>query len=258
MDISAENVKKLINKDIDIIVFDEVTSTNDVAKILAEKDASEGTVVIAKKQTSGRGRKGHTFFSPKDTGLYMSIILRPAIAPEDSLLITTSAAVSVAEATEKVSGVSTFIKWVNDVYADGKKIAGILSEAMLSEDMTKTEYVILGIGVNVNEPDGGFPDDIRNIAGALRKNKEDIRDVLAASIINTFFSYYEKLPEKTFFDEYRQRLFILGKKIDVIKPDSVTEAVALDIDSDFGLIVQYPDGRKETLTSGEVSAKPKE
>lgn len=153
-----------------IQVVDSIDSTNEALKRLVKEakasggehsvDVLHGTVVIAKHQTAGKGRRGRSFYSPEDTGLYMSILFKPEVKMEQMVRITTMAAAAVSCAIEKVSGKKTEIKWVNDIYADGKKVVGILTEA-------GPDYAILGIGVNLWEPKGGFPEEIRNIAGAL-------------------------------------------------------------------------------------------
>ena len=132
-------------------------STNTRIRVLAEDGAPEGTVVVAAAQTAGRGRSGKSFLSPAGTGLYMSILLRPALTMGDSLLITTAAAVAVSRAIERVAGCEAKIKWVNDVYVDEKKVCGILTEGALDLENGGLRYAILGIGINICPPDGGFP-----------------------------------------------------------------------------------------------------
>ena len=156
----------LNNPNITFKVYDSLISTNKTAKELAENGAKEGTVIVAKKQTGGRGRLGRSFYSPEGTGLYFSIILRPDFSPKENLLITPAAAVAVSTVIEALTDTKAQIKWVNDIFINGKKVCGILSEAKLNAKGT-TEYVILGIGVNLTTPKGGFPKDIELVAGAL-------------------------------------------------------------------------------------------
>ena len=234
-------------------IIDEVSSTNLLLKERAKYE-KEGKVIIANTQTAGRGRLGRSFFSPAGSGLYMSILLKPEIAPEESLLITTCAAVAVCGAVETLSGKEAGIKWVNDIFIGGKKVCGILTESAVSGGML--EYAVLGIGVNLY--DCGFPDDIKNIAGAVFDGKPcgfEMRDKMAREICNRFFAYYEKLTDKRFLKEYQRRCIITGKKIKVLKNGAERYAVAIGITDSFELEVEYSDKIREKLSSGEVSIR---
>lgn len=238
----------------DIKYFDTVTSTNDIAKTLAKSGASEGTVAIANHQSAGRGRMGRSFMSPHGTGLYMSIILRPAFSAESSLLITTAAAAAVAKTIEKHTKQPCQIKWVNDVYMRGKKVCGILTEGQIAGNTI--EYAVLGIGVNLAPPQGGFG-DLESIAGAVFENANFDKDVFCRDIINTFFGYYKSLEEKPHFDDYVARDMLYGKTVSVIRAgEEPYSAKVCGIDRDFSLIT-LRDGNKENLSSGEVSVKEK-
>ena len=159
------SLEALTNKyGLDIIEKDSVTSTNTELIEMAKNGAKEGTVLIASEQTAGKGRTGKSFYSPEGSGVYLSILLRPDFKPEDALFLTTIAAVATAKAIESVSDKEAKIKWVNDVYLDNKKVCGILTESALSSDMEKLDYAVVGIGINLCPPEGGFPDDIKNIA----------------------------------------------------------------------------------------------
>lgn len=231
-----------------IDVRDCVTSTNSILKDEAKKGKTEYSVLIATSQTDGRGRMGRSFFSPDSSGLYMSVLLTPCgeVSP---VRITTDAAVAVAKAIEKISGKTAGIKWVNDIYLDGRKVCGILAESSLGEN----GFVILGIGVNVSSPDGGFPDDIKMRAGSLfDENTPLIREKLAAEILKELYS---KTDEKILLDEYRNRSIITGKEIDIIKNGTVERAVALEINDDYSLKVKKEDGSTENVFSGDVSIK---
>ncbi|MEE0807769.1 MAG: biotin--[acetyl-CoA-carboxylase] ligase, partial [Acutalibacteraceae bacterium] len=147
-----------------ITVLDETHSTNDVARELARQGAEEFSCVLSKRQTGGRGRMGRKFFS-YDGGVYLSVVLRPDINPKDSLFITVAAAVAMAEVIEEVSGKRALIKWVNDIYIDGKKVCGILTEGSISGE--SLQFAILGVGVNLSLPKENFPTEISNIAGSV-------------------------------------------------------------------------------------------
>ena len=233
-----------------------VTSTNTIAKEMAANGAKEGTVIIATHQTEGRGRMGRTFYSPASTGIYMSLILRPKLSLEDSLLITTGAAVAVAKAIEELTHREVQIKWVNDLFMDGKKVCGILTEASLNVENGGLEYAVVGIGINVSTRD--FPDDIKEVAGSIFSDKpkdQPVTSMLAAYVLNNLAETMDNLTDKSYLEDYKKRSFLLGKNINVLKGDKVLKARALDIDDRARLIVEYPDSTKEALTSGEVSIR---
>ena len=229
-----------------------VTSTNKLMKECAsEKD--EGYVIIADRQTEGRGRLGRSFFSPSGSGVYFSIILKPRTDISDALSVTTVAAVSMCTALNETFGVKPGIKWVNDIYIDGKKVCGILAESAVDRESGAPEYIVLGIGVNVYEPDGGFPDDISALAGSVsRVKKADGRNALLASFFDSFY----ELKSSDVSPLYKKYNITPGKKIKVIKGDRIRDALALDIDELCRLVVRYDDnGETEALSSGEISIK---
>ncbi len=239
----------------DHIIIETVASTkstNTDMKLKAAAGAEEICVLIAEKQTAGKGSKGRSFFSPGGTGCYMSLLLRPELKPEECTLLTSIAAVATAEAIEKVEGKTADIKWVNDIYMGGKKIAGILTEGAF-KNKDKIDYAVVGIGINLTVPDGGFPEEIKNIAGAVGSDKN--KNELIAEIINRFVFYYRKLPDNSFTEQYRKRLFFLGKEISVISGDSAFKATAVDIDEMCRLRVKTANGEK-LLNAGEISVKP--
>lgn len=255
-DISAEHITELTGGKYDIRVFSEIGSTNTALKAAAAEGASEGLVYIADCQTAGRGRLGRSFSSPAGTGLYMSLLLRPRTSAASAMLITAASAVAMAETIEEVIGARLEIKWVNDLLLHGKKVCGILAEAAFSTAAEGIDHVILGLGVNVMEPKGGFPEELCNIAGALSDRAEaGVRDRIAAGFLNRFSVYYSELEARSFYTKYLSRLTILGRRISVIKPFRTENAVAVGLDRDFRLEVEYSDGRREQLSSGEVSTR---
>ena len=237
------------------IYFDELESANIYAKEMAKNGSPQWTVIIADRQNGGYGRMKRRFFSPDSCGLYMSIILRPALPPDKCLYITTAAAVAAAEAIEEPSGQRADIKWVNDIYINGKKVCGILTEAAFYDE-SSIDYAILGIGVNLYEPEGGYDPSIQNIAGALfdKKPDRDLRTDLARLITAKFETYYRELENKSFLYAYRQRCFVIGKQIRVITPKGEYDAEAIGIDDELGLIVKT-ENKEITLHSAEVSIK---
>lgn len=259
--LSAQGISKHLNticSDLKIDVFESVSSTNTLMRKYATSGAREGYVIIANSQTDGKGRKGHTFYSPDNTGVYMSILLRPVqCTAKDAVKITTMAAVAVCEAVETLSGKTAQIKWVNDIFVNGKKVCGILTEAAFGLEDGFLDYAVLGIGINAFAPEGGFPNEIKDIAGAVfDKGENEAKNRIAAEILNSFMKYY-KTPQKDIYaDNYKKRSFLIGKKVNVIKSDCTKSATALDIDNECRLIVKYDDGTIESLSSGEVSVKP--
>ncbi len=241
---------------INVRVYDSLPSTNASLRSEARQGAPDGLVLLADHQTDGYGRYGRTFHSPEGSGLYMSLLLRPEGTADTSLLVTAAAAVAVSEAIEDLTGKTCGIKWVNDLILDGRKVCGILAEGAFLPASDRLAYIALGIGVNVTEPIGGFPSEIREIAGAILHDAEtDFRNRLAAAVLRRFFAYYRELPSKTFYQAYRDRLFFLGKPIRVIRNGAEASAIALDVDDKFRLLVRYEDGREELLSSGEIGIK---
>lgn len=250
--------KKLKIDGVNLLVFDCVDSTNTVLKKMANEGSDEKTVVIANEQTQGRGRKGRSFFSPSESGIYMSILLRPQNKIKDAVLITAAAAVAVSRAVDKVCKVKSEIKWVNDIYISNKKVCGILAESVIDAKTASAKYIILGIGINLYHPENDFPSEIENIAAAVLNKKEsetDLRDTVAAEIINEFFKIYPNVSDKTVYSDYKKKLMLIGKDVTVYNANEQFEARVFDLDEDFRLCVVTKNGEKILLNSGEVSTK---
>ena len=232
----------------------KVGSTNAVVKELAERGGCQGMVVIAEEQTAGRGRLGRSFLSPKGDGLYMSVLLRPRFPAGESLSITTAAAAAVAQAIEDVTGRAAGIKWVNDIYLDGYKVCGILTEASVDFETQGLRYAVLGIGINVREPAGGFPQEIAEIAGALYRGEPPLglRNRLAAQVLNHFFAYYDELPQRTYLPEYRRRSLLTGMEIAFSEGGRRRTGVVLGVDEEARLLARLPDGSTAAFSAGEV------
>ncbi len=242
--------------DLQIEVLESVSSTNDYLKELAAKGAKDKTIIVSSHQTKGKGRLGRSFYSPENTGVYFSILLRPKFSLSECLLLTTSAAVAVAQAVEEITGKRALIKWVNDVYIGDKKICGILTEASADVESGGLSFAVVGIGLNIFEPKGGFPEEIKNIAGAIFERDETAsRARLVASILDKFLEFYKHLPKRTFLPDYIDRSFLLGKRVRVISGDKESVGTALEIDSDCRLLVRLERGEERWLSSGEVSVK---
>lgn len=243
-----------------MLVYDHLPSTNRTAREMATEGAPDGTVIIAHEQSAGRGRLQRSFFSPGGTGLYMSLILRRDLPAAEALRLTPMAAVATADAIEGLIGRRVDIKWVNDIYLDGKKVCGILTEGSVDPTTGRMQYAVVGIGVNVTPPDGDFPLEIRHVAGAILSSGTDaekMRDTLAEKILENMMSLLEDSDSKNVHKRYRSRLMLLGRSVMVHTADgsSSRPATALEVDEDYRLIVCYEDGTMEHLDSGEVSIR---
>lgn len=239
-----------------IQVYKLLESTNLTAKELANAGAPAGTVVIAEQQSAGRGRLGRSFYSPAAAGIYMTVLLRPQESTETSMLITSAAGIAVCRAVQTVAKVEPQIKWVNDVYLDGRKLCGILTEASMNFEAGNLEYLVIGIGVNMT--DGDFPPELRDSAISLaEKNQGEAisRSRLIGEILNELEIVTADLEKKTFLSEYRRRSFILGSEINIISPQGTERATALDIDDHGYLVVRMADGTQKSLSSGEISVR---
>ena len=254
------NLEKYLNRALPL-TFElrrEVGSTNTLLKEMAAAGAGEGVVLIAERQTAGRGRQGRSFFSPEGGGLYLSLLLRPKFGPEQAAMLTVAAAAAAALAIEEISGKSTDIKWVNDVYMEGRKVCGILCEAAFTAE-GGLDYVVVGVGINVLEPADGFPPELADAAGAVfapAKAPVDARERIAAALLDNFMGFYWNMEARAYFPEYKKRCFLLGRRINVLRGGETTVATAIDINEAAHLLVRYPDGREEYLSSGEVSVYP--
>jgi len=244
-----------------VFFYDSLESTNVTAKDMANIGTEHGTVIIANSQTAGRGRYGRSFYSPSGHGLYMSIILHTTkFRLSTPALLTLFSAVAVCRVIENVSNISPKTKWVNDIFVDGKKVCGILTEAVSMLESSDIHYMIVGIGINLTTPDANFPDELKNIAGSLFKsnNPPVTRDKIAFEIIQQFLSAGEHIDEVKMLDEYKQKMFLLGKKITVSFPGSHSDAfdaIAIDVDNTGRLVVQKENGEIMSLHNGDITTK---
>lgn len=249
LNISENAIRKHLDFSVpEIIILDSIDSTNNYLKKLAEENAKKGTIVIAKSQTKGRGRTGNCFFSP-DGGLYMSILLDSGLNTE---FVTALSGVALCRAIKKCTDFSPKIKWVNDIYIDRKKICGILAEGTVSPD-GNLENIILGIGLNILAPKDGFPDDIKDKAGALFKDNmpKDTENIITAEIINALFQILSEKSNK-FIDEYKNLSLLTGKEIAYKKSNQIFTGRAVSIDEKLRLVVETASGEKDILSSGEI------
>ena len=233
-------------------------STNEDAKALASEGAPEGTVVIADEQTAGKGRMGRQWLSPNGSGLWFSVILRPNLLPAETPRLTLAAAVAVARAIRSETGLEAGIKWPNDVLVGGKKVCGILTE--MSAEMDRVNYVVLGVGINVNFGTNPFPPGLREYATALDielGKRVDRAAVLRAILHELEHWYLRYLAEgaSPVVREWKSLSVTLGRRVTAFTLRDSFEGVATDVDDDGGLIILRDDGRTEKLLSGDVSLR---
>jgi len=231
-----------------------IDSTNTRAKALAAQGAPHGTLVCARSQTGGRGRFGRHFHSPDAGGIYMSLILRPKLPAEKAVLITSMTAVAVARAIERLAEVDVQIKWVNDLYIEGRKVCGILCEAGMDFESGQLEYAVVGIGVNTAPAQ--FPEEIRDIATSVGNacGRDISKNRLIAEICGCMEELYAHLEDGSFMSESRARSNVIGRQIVVLRGGERIPARAVDIDDQGSLIVETERGI-ETVRSGEVSVR---
>ncbi len=241
-----------------IIVKPVTDSTNTDAKRLLLAGDTDTAAIFALRQNGGHGRKGRPFFSPPG-GIYMSAILHPQLDPDQVVLITTAACVCVCRAIFHVTGRDPQIKWVNDLFLNGKKICGILTEAITDVESGTIGSVVIGIGINYCLPQDEIPEELRNIVGSVIPEgaSHPPRGQLAAEILNQLARVEDMVQNRSFITEYHSRSMILGEEIRVISAKEEYDATAIDIDRDGGLVIRTPDGCISSLHSGEVTIRPK-
>ena len=243
-----------------LVCLEEVDSTNLYAKQLAAEGAADGTVVVADRQTAGRGRLGRSFQSPGGRGIYLTALLRPNLPPERLSPVTAMAGVAVCRAVERICGVSPGLKWPNDPVLEGKKLCGILTELSLEGETGRVQDLVLGIGINVSQRPEDFTPEVREMATSLAQalGRPMSRPALAAEVIREVDQLYAALAAgelEPYLAEYRRRCVNLGRTVRLLGPGGGETAEALDIDADFGLVVRTADGTVRSVRSGEVSVR---
>ena len=242
-----------------VLCLDKIDSTNRKVRELADLGAPDGQVVIANEQTAGRGRRGRSFLSLKDKGIYFSILLRPSGSAADLTSITAWTAVAVSRAIARVCGLTPGIKWVNDLILDRRKICGILTELALETETGAVSSLIIGIGVNVNQTLDDFPEDLRDVAGsiAMAAGHPVSRAAIAAAMVEEMDRLRLDWPDKpeSYLSDYRAASLSTDREVVVISGAGQKKAYALGIGDDFSLKVRYDDGSEEDLRSGEISVR---
>jgi BirA family biotin operon repressor/biotin-[acetyl-CoA-carboxylase] ligase len=235
--------------------YEEIGSTSDRAKELAAEGAEHGEVVIAEAQTAGRGRRGRSWISPPRKNLYFSAVLRPELSPERAPELTLVASVAICDALRQ-AGVEAGIKWPNDLIASEKKIAGILTE--LAADPDRVQWVVIGVGVNVNAREDDFPPELRGevTSVAIERGGPAPRALFAAACLTALEDWLDRHAENG-FDEvrraWRERSVTLGRRVVVRTDDREIEGKAEDLDDRGALLVRGDDGTIDRFVAGDVT-----
>ncbi len=242
-----------------ITSYKTVTSTNLLAKEMALAGATNGTIIVAEAQTTGKGRFGREFFSPSQTGIYLSIILRPRLAINKAALITTAVAVAICRTIQRLTSLEPRIKWVNDIFLADKKVAGILTEAVSDMESGMVEYLVVGIGINFKTADDDFPLELRELAGSLFANTTPTitRNKFIGELCNTIFQLINNLGYDDFIEEYKSLSLVLNKEISYFLNGEEHRARAINIAKDGGLIVENAQGLQTVLQAGEITLRRK-
>lgn len=240
-------------------VLDTVDSTNTLAKQLARQGAPSGTVLIANRQSAGRGRLGRTFLSPGGVGIYFSVILRPNCPPQDLMHLTCATGVAMCNAVERACGFRPGIKWTNDLVVGTKKLGGVLTELSVDPATHLVDYAIVGIGINCRQKEADFDESIRNMACSVEMitGKEMDRSILAAEMVRKMYDLSQNLltDKKAIMQAYRQDCITLGRQISVVRGIKIRHGIARSIDEEGALVVDFDDGTTEAVNSGEVSIR---
>ena len=255
--LSPQGIRRFLKPEyrgLNLTVLPTVPSTNALVREKASQGCPEGCVIIACEQTAGRGRYGRQFFSPADTGVYLSLLLRPtAYSPRQATCLTAAAAAAMCQAIEAVTRQHPGIKWVNDIFLHGKKVCGILTEAAVGLETGTLNYMVLGAGINVYLPTDGFPEEIQSIAGALLEHSTpEAKNRLVGEFLNRFWEFYTHPERKEYLEDYRARSLAIGRNVTVLSAGQKVSAYAYGIDDDFRLLVRYENGETEALSYGEI------
>ncbi len=248
--IREEVIKQYLPKkyqNIDFQIFNTIDSTNIYAKKIIPS-ITKNTIIISDSQTSGQGKFGKKFFSPANTGIYMTIILKDTIKTENVFTITFLCALSVCKTIEKLMNIKPNIKWINDIFVNNKKCCGILTECETDLKKKISKNIIAGIGLNVNTVK--FPKELKDIAGSLQNHID--RNIIISEIINNFFKFYNNLTIKQIIEKYKKYCFVLGKDIYYTKNNVKDIAKAVDRNKFGNLIIEDINGNQQTLEYEEI------
>lgn len=239
------------NSGIDVYYLDTTGSTNRDAKTIASEGAALPYVVTCSMQTGGRGRLGRTFESPSG-GVYFSLVMdgKKIKSPD---LVTVASAVAVSEVMERLTGERTSIKWVNDIYIRGKKAVGILTEGIINMEENRLDKVVIGCGINLKTREADLSDEVKSVATSFYPDGKS--SLSRALVIAECSKRIYEIMDEDFLPAYKEKCFVLGKRISVVKGEVRTPAIAVDLDEMGHLVVEYDDKRREALSSGEISIR---
>lgn len=242
-----------------LLCLDEIDSTNSLLKRLALDGAADGTVAVANYQSSGRGRMSRSFQSPKDKGIYLSILLRPTLPPEQLMNVTALAAVAMCDAIENTCGARPQIKWTNDLVMNDRKLCGILTEMALEGETGMVQSLVIGVGINVHHTADDFTPDVAQMASSLSVETKQFvsRPKLAAEMIVALLRLSRSLGADSapWLERYRQDCLTLHREVQLLWSENREVVYAEDVDDQFGLVVRHKDGRVTIVRSGEVSVR---
>lgn len=243
-----------------VLVEDSVDSTNTRLKALAAQGAPEGTALLAEEQTGGRGTRGRSFQSPRGEGLYLSVLLRPNVALNDLFTLTGRVAVAVRDGIEAACGAPVEIKWLNDIYLNGRKLVGILTELALMGESSEPDYVVVGVGVNVSQSAGTFQaQGLENIAVSLAMEGYPVeRNRLAVCLLSALERMYRAFPRerREYLDNYRSHCITVGRLVSFEENGQILTGTAREVDDDFAVVIAGEDGRERRVSYGTVSLLP--
>lgn len=240
----------------EVFLFEEIDSTNTKGMDLAREGAPEGTIILAETQRKGKGRLGRTWISPPAVNIYLSIIMRPDIPPSQAPFMTLMASVAAASAIRKAMGIPAFIKWPNDIILGEKKVGGILTE--MRSGIDRIDFIVLGIGININLDTSILPPDVRLIATSIKEylGKDVPRiEVLVAILkeLDIWYNIFLKKGPRPILDEWRFLTATIGKRVKIAFLSGVIEGVAEGIDEEGRLLVRIGTGAIEKVSSGDVT-----
>ena len=242
-----------------IHLYDEVSSTNTLLKDQCREGAPAGTVLVADRQTGGRGRLGRSFQSPGGLGVYFSALIRPDCSPQELMHLTCAVAVAMCDAVEAAFGFRPGVKWTNDLVVGKRKLGGILTELVLDSKTWRVQGAVIGVGINCNQHAEDFDEPIRPIATSARMILGETvdRSRLIAEMVRSLEALEKTILHSPapMLERYRQDCITLGQPVSIVRGDEVRHGVALDVDAEGGLLVRYENGETATVTSGEVSVR---
>ena len=233
-----------------VSMLNEIDSTNEEARRQANAALPTPALIIASSQTNGRGRMGRSFHSPAESGLYMSYLAPAKQSIEDTVRLTTAAAVATALAIEEIYGIKAEIKWVNDILVNAKKVCGILCESFRAENGER--FAVIGIGVNISTTD--FPEELRDRAASLSDNSNK-KYALASALLKRLDAFYQNPKDTKIMTVYKERSAVLGRRVRLISGGDETLATATDIEDDGTLCVTLDSGETRKIHSGEITLR---